>query len=488
MARTMAGHGVGNVVAFGILLAALWASACGVAVDRDPGRGTERAEAPVVKDASDSADPAGRAPADAGLEGTPRDVARAEARLEASVAQYGITWTFAAPARVGRFVTGDWWVVGPVTVTSIDPAPAEGRNGSVVDPAAGRTQGCDDRAHNFDGALRAALPLELAPGRSLVSTASVETVGVKTPDTVKGQYCRGPLRTAAVLTVVEEPPPPDAFRPAYVGKWKERFRASRLRRDVLPRLAPPGNVPDVGQYERYLERIWLDHQREWVNRKMHPLENMPDYGRDITNIVSDVALLVLLDDPRGERETLLLRFVQKGIDYYGAALSHDDLWVANGGHNSGRKWPILFAGLMLGHAGMMGVKASFQEDQQTYHGEGFGGKTVLWTITARNPNARHEEVDPATWETFGDRKGNNGVKAEGYRKLNGPTWVGQALAARLTGMTDAWGHDAFFGYVDRWWREEGKASPFVAAMWKTYRAEADAVGAGVQRKLRSEGP
>ncbi|MHC5054799.1 MAG: hypothetical protein ACYTKD_08785 [Planctomycetota bacterium] len=488
MARTMAGHGVGNVVAFVIPLAVLWAFGRSVSVDRKASREAERADAPAVADARDSAGSAPPAPADAGREGRPPDVARAEARLEGSVTQWGITWKFAAPARVGRYVTGDWWVVGPVTVTSIDPAPAEGRNGSVVDPPAGRTQGYDDRAHNFDASHRANFPLELAPGSSLVSTASVKTVGVRTPDTVKGQYCRGPLRTAAVLTVVKEPPPADAFRPAYVGKWKERFRASRLRRDVLPRLAPPGNVPDVGQYERYLERIWLDHQRECVNRKMHPLENMPDYGREITNIVSDVALLVFLDDPRGKRETLLLRFVQKGIDYHGTALSDDDLWVANGGHNPGRKWPILFAGLMLGHAGMKGVKASFQEDQQTYHGPGFGGKTVLWTITARNPNARHEEVDPATWETFGDRKGNNGLKAEGYRKLNGPTWVGQALAARLTGMTDAWGHDAFFGYVDRWWREEGKASPFVTAMWKTYRAEADAVGAEVQRKLRSAGP
>ena len=218
---------------------------------------------------------------------------------------------------------------------------------------------------------------------------------------------------------------------------------------------------------------------------MHPLENMPDYGREITNIVSDVSLLLLLDDRDGLRETLLLRFVQKGIDYYGVVRSDSDLWVANGGHNSGRKWPILFAGLMLNHPGMMRVKASFQEDQQTYYGEGFGGRTVLWTITARNPNARHEEADPAAWETFGDRKGNNGLKAEGYRKLNGPTWVGQALAAHLTGMTGSWGHRAFFDYVDRWWREEEKANPFVTAMWKTYRAEARTMGAEVQRKLRS---
>ncbi|NQT88009.1 hypothetical protein HQ560_14680, partial [bacterium] len=198
-------------------------------------------------------------------------------------------------------------------------------------------------------------------------------------------------------------------------------------------------------------------------------ENMPDYGREITNIVSDVALLVLLDDPKKERETLLLRYVQKGIDYYGVTQSDSNLWIANGGHNSGRKWPILFAGLLLDHEGMKNVKATFQEDQQTYYGKGFAGQKAIWTIAPGNPNAHHEEADPKTWKTFGDSKGNNGLKAEGYRKLNGPTWVGQALAARLTGMAANWNHPPYFDYVDRWWSETQSANKFVTAMWTMYR-------------------
>ncbi|MFW6162824.1 MAG: hypothetical protein ACODAJ_08620 [Planctomycetota bacterium] len=409
--------------------------------------------------------------------------AEAGAAKREAIAQYGITWAFAAPVRAGRFVTGDWWVVGPVTVKDVTPAPTAERHGSVVNPPAGTRQGYDRRIAGFDPKLRAAFPLELEPGDSLVSTASVEKIGDRTPETVRGQYCRGPLRTAVVLTCLEEAPPPDAFRPAYVGTWRQRFRTSALRRDILPGLEPPDIVPDVAFYERALERIWLDHMRQWVNRKMHPLENMPDYGREITHIVSDVGLLLLLDDRKRERETLLLRFVQKGIDYYGVVQSDDNLWIANGGHNSGRKWPILFAGLLLDHEGMMSVEATFQEDQQTYYGEGYAGQKALWTIAPRNPNRRHEEVDPKDWETYGDKRGNTGRKAEGYRKLNGPTWVGQALAARLTGMVERWDHPAFFDYVDRWWRETAKARPFVKAMWTAYRDRADAIGAEVQRKL-----
>ncbi|MBL7224242.1 MAG: hypothetical protein ISS72_10335, partial [Candidatus Brocadiae bacterium] len=238
---------------------------------------------------------------------------------------------------------------------------------------------------------------------------------------------------------------------------------------------------------RSLERIWLDHMRQWVNRKMHPLENMPDYGREITHIVSDVALLLLLDDPQRSRETLLLRFVQKGIDYYGVVRSDGNLWIANGGHNSGRKWPILFAGLLLNHDGMMRVKATFQEDQQTYYGKGSRGQKALWTIAPGNANRCHEEADPDTWATFGDQRGNNGLKAEGYRKLNGPTWVGQALAARLTGMTDYWNHPPFFDYVDRWWRETQSARPFVKAMWTLYRDRADAIGKRGRPQMNTDG-
>jgi hypothetical protein len=391
-----------------------------------------------------------------------------------AISQYGVTWTFSAPIQAERYITGDWWVVGPVTLKSITPKPAPGRHGSVINPPAGRTQGYDDRISGFDASLRIKLPLLLKPGESLVTTASVPKIGVKTPDTVRRQYCRGPLRTAAVLTCVKSPPPADAFRPGYVGKWKKQFTRSQLKRDALPRLKAPNpkSVPGVKLYERYLQRIWLDHMRQWPNRKMHPLENMPDYGREITNIVSDVALLLCLEDPDKKRETLLLQFVQKGIDYYAATQSDNDLWIANGGHNSGRKYPILFAGLMLGDKEMLAVKATFQEDQQTYNGPRFKNadpKQALWTIAPGNPNARHEEADPKKWSTFGSGS-NNGEKADAYRRLNGPTWVGQALAARLTKLEKAWSHEPFFNYVDRWIKEDDAPKKgFVREMWNTYR-------------------
>ena len=422
-----------------------------------------------------------------------------------SVEQYGITWQFLEPARVGRYVTGDWWVVGPVTIQAISPAPTPGRNGSVVNPPAGKRQGYDDRIAGYEASLRATLPLVLQPGQSLVSTASVEQVGQKTAETVPGQYCRGPLRTAAVLTCVAQPPEVDAFRPAYVGSQKLSFSARQLRRDLLPRLKPVGPLPELAGYERYLERIWLDHLHEWPNRMMHPLENMPDYGREITNIVSTVSLMLMLDDSENQHEKLLLRFVQLGIDYYGVTQSDNDLWRANGGHNSGRKMPILFAGVLLAHDGMKHVRASFAEDEQTYFGRGYGGQKVLWTID-RSESRRHEHLPPGAWDGPPFKGDNNGWKSEGYRRLNGPTWIGQALAARLLGAKAYWNHDAYFDYVDRWVAEakDGTVDPktlaptgydpfagagaFVQAMWQAYRPKADEIGAETIRKAASHTP
>ena len=42
------------------------------------------------------------------------------------VSQFGVTWFFEKPALVGKFVNGDSYVIGPVTVIDINPAPLFG--------------------------------------------------------------------------------------------------------------------------------------------------------------------------------------------------------------------------------------------------------------------------------------------------------------------------------------------------------------------------
>ena len=61
------------------------------------------------------------------------------------VSQNGITWKFETEVPVGQFVNGDFYVVGDVTVVSIDPQPQDGRNGSVLNQPVNRMAGYDDR-------------------------------------------------------------------------------------------------------------------------------------------------------------------------------------------------------------------------------------------------------------------------------------------------------------------------------------------------------
>ena len=115
--------------------------------------------------------------------------------LRRSVSQYGITWTFEKPAQVGQFVNGDWYVVGPVLVTAVDPKPLYGeeipeaeldahdrawpvaqrvRNGSMLDPPPAMKVAYDSGVRNwFDPSLVQKLPVAMKPGDSLVSTISM---------------------------------------------------------------------------------------------------------------------------------------------------------------------------------------------------------------------------------------------------------------------------------------------------------------------------
>jgi len=60
----------------------------------------------------------------------------------------------------------------------------------------------------------------------------------------------------------------------------------------------------------------------------------------------------------------------------------------------------------------------------------------------------YEHLHPAKWN-----RGNNTSEAH-RRTCTGGGWVAQALTLRLLHAEKAWGHDAFFDYVDRWMYED----------------------------------
>jgi hypothetical protein len=394
----------------------------------------------------------------------PATPALSDLPLLASVTKDGVTWTFEQPARVGQFVTGDYYVVGSVRVVAISPAPANGRHGSTLNhpgcrAASAWKSGFDSRTQGgmYDASLRAALPLQLAPGDSLTSSISVDTVGtikrVMRPSDPTGS----PVRSISVLTSLAAPVPPDTFRPSYCGRQTGFHYSRNLQRQRLPALAPVAGTPTLAEFAGYFRRPWVDTLYFGFDA---PVEYMPDYGREVGRAVGVAGLLLTLDHPPADRESLLVYFVQYGIDLFGVVSAGHPGWTGWGGHGSGRKLPIVFAGTLLGDARMFSLGAAeFGEDVHTLiasappYGPGWTGDTALYAghrgVTGESVNpgwGPYEHLQPRDWRSS---------IGEDYRRCcTSIAWVGQALAARLVGGQSNWNHPALFAYVDRWMNED----------------------------------
>ena len=448
--------------------------------------------------------------------------------LKQSVSQYGITWTFDKPARVGRFVNGDIYVVGPVTITALDPKPLYGadipeieldhmdlerpvaqrvRNGFMLNPPARPDVAYDSGIRVYwRPNLIQRLPVAMKAGDSLVSTISMPK-GLVLQAQLRNKIERGkgdssPIRTAAVLTCVAAPQPPDAFRPAFCDREQKIYFSRDLKRAALPTAAATPSIPKVELYARFTQRPWVGTCFFGFEE---PVENMPQYGLEYGRVAGISALLLCTDLKPEQKEVLLVNYVQIGIDLGGMVRAGHPGWTGWGGHGSGRKLPIVVAGLLLGDDQLANInaafpKASFGEDEQTAYGDCWTGAKVVFaghsgidaaTGTGRSRNSGwgpYEHMQPSTW------KGGQ-ITSENYRRCcTSVGWPAQALTIRLMKTEKQWNHGAFLDYCDRWmfendaefikivkkdtgrdysadWaRQEQTWDEFVNEMWAKYRA------------------
>jgi hypothetical protein len=275
-----------------------------------------------------------------------------------SVTQHGITWTFSADKTVGQFVNGDYYVIGQTTINSISPAytsSPRAKNGSMinpVDPGGYYPQGYDG-ASEYNAALNVGInmPLTINPGDSLVSTESVTT-----PENTNASY----VKNAAVLTCLSEAPASGTFRPGISGATKTLYNYNDLNISLLKRLAvPSGQTVTTSTLTAAAvkhQMVWLDHYRLYTARRMHPVNGFSDNYYFTLEWAAN-ALYLHLDFTEEEKRDLLIGYMQLAIDLYSNITSGSVGWYPNGGHSSGRKWPILFAGLLFNDSGMKGVGA-----------------------------------------------------------------------------------------------------------------------------------
>ena len=394
------------------------------------------------------------------------------------ISQYGVTWKFDKEVSVGQFVNGDYYVVGPVTVVEIDPAPVEGRNGSVLNlnPIRGKS-GFDHRENKggcYDARMRSAPPIAMKPGDSLLSSISCETARqfqqMLWPFDPKKGTARCWVRSVSVLTCMAGPQPCDAFRPAFCDRENTIYLARNLRRDLLPKLEPVEDTPSPAEFAKHFQRCWVDVMR--LN-KAAPAEYAAQYGRETMRAGGMATLILMCDFPEKDKEQLLVNFVQYGIDLYGALKAGWSGWRTLGGHGQGRKWPIVFAGIMFGDEAMARPDKTFphiifQEDDQTVYGKGWTGATALfaghlgksgWDLWPdRDPRGFFAEpIHPSEWpnDGKGTKFSNPGRTAEAYRRCcTSHAWIATALSIRIMHAEEVWNHDAFGDYCDRWMTED----------------------------------
>ncbi len=436
---------------------------------------------------------------------------------QSQISQFGITWTFDKDYTVGQFANGDYWVVGPVTIVRIKPSSVElnGRmiHGSMINPSPrlGQTQAYDSAAYgryarpgNYDPSLNVARPnndqlsksnpLVLQPNCSLVSTESTLQANDSTQ-----------LNAAAVLTVLDNPAKEGSFRPPYSGTDKTiRFNKEQLDYSLLASLKPVPGSPGLSAVERYFERPWIDHIPLWPATALHPVDNMPPYGREIATQIGEGALMLNLNFSNTRKEKLLVRYVQLGIDLYGIVQDGGEKnWTGMGGHASGRKFPILFAGLMLGDNDMknIGEKSGdylysdgygpnnappdyvhFGEDDQTFYvteADVDATHSPEWKPDRRDAQKipyEQEDIGLPEWgivHSNGPERSNK-FWVTSYRQVSSPGWGGFVLAAHIMRAKDLWNHDALFDYKDRYMQVETdwkQTSRFVLGMWSTYRKD-----------------
>lgn len=426
-----------------------------------------------------------------------------QAATTTSITQYGITWNFATPVEYGQFVNGDYWVVDTgngVQVVNITPLSTNiaGRiqHGSMLNPST-ISNGYDSTMNNVSYSavlnvgrpngndLSSSNPLIITGGNSLVSTRTNDVANTR-PQPVD----------VSVLTIVTQVPPAGSFRPPYAGTDKTFYwNTSDIRWNLLPGLSKDSitNLPNLSTLENQIKRTWLDQGGGvWNGREFHPSNNMPDYGRDMSIITGNISLALLLDYDQAELNTLMIEFLQLGIDWYGVTenasnifttTSQGGLWMGGGGHGIGRKWPMIFAGLMFSDDNILKYADGeaypiFQEEQQYFYVTQADVDRERYTDDGR-------PRDPYTAEMIGmpewgeshwtapNRDGSNWDAY--YRAIVSSSVPGHALSAILMDARNLWNWESFFDYQDRWWAHQeavnqtGSYSTFVDDMWNTYR-------------------
>lgn len=446
----------------------------------------------------------------------------AEASAATSESAAGITFTFDRNYTTGTYLDGMPWVVedspgGGVTITRMTPDFSNNQNGWAENPESlytipsgqsGCTSSKDCQLQTLDSRLTStkrwvykspvsiygALPRRVSAGTSVVKTKG-------SSDSACGQKPVGQkdcVISAAVLTVLASPPPPNSLRPPFVGKAKPHFVLSGF--DIATDLP---NLPLLGGGATQYTHAEVEDSFGDFSIPVNVLLTtefggvaVPSttssirggvnitYGCDYGMWVNGVLLSLAQTGTADQKRKSFYASVENAIDHF-YAISSDKNWGSGGCIHHGRKSLIMWGGKILNslnqgpNQSAAAAMASFQNgadalDQMTYTGTVTG--EALWGQSpcsndpaGNNTTNRHcdQRRDGGGSKIGSGAKGSavvqdtpaQQVAAGKYSyaayQMMSALYFGAAAVARIYGFESEWNaarsdkSDAFFRYVDR---------------------------------------
>lgn len=376
-----------------------------------------------------------------------------------------ITWTWKEDREIGQFCNGDWWVVGPITLTSITrpngAADMDGTQFGPTDLGTWGSQGFDSRGANInyipDLNIANSLPHSVPVNSSLISAISKAELN-------------GPaqLNYQAVLTVMPSAPPAGSFRPFYGGTNKSVLHnKSDIDYSKMLMLAHVEGIPSfAGMEEAFRYPIVVIGNNYPGSEYFVAHYNCPAdgsaYGAPMSDMTGQALVLLNMNYTKAEKEALAIRYIQMGLDTYGV-VANGGAFPSNGGHSQGHKAPFVFATHVLNDSAMesacklySGVDNSnirFAEDQSTFY--------VSQADIDHPRDSPGYNTDPYPQSSLGMPEwGSGDCSLPGwYRRDAGYNWarayrfnvffnhVNVALVMKLMGLESLWNHQPFFDYT-----------------------------------------
>lgn len=388
----------------------------------------------------------------------------------------GIVWGFTNPVTFGQYCTGDYWVQGPVLVSSISPSTTlrtsdnTTKNGSMLaSNLSSGFQGFDESVNfqysylssiNLGNYVGSSSPIILSPGDRLISVSSTDQFPA--------------IRWASILTCVSSSNiDASSFRPGYTDSTVDYVDGlalssydSKLGNFDLASILTKTEPTYAGLLSS-VSSTWFDPFVGFNARFLRPTGAMPYDDSLIAANISNVALACNYFLAGSNKQNLAKYLIQIGIDAYSDLINLETKWATVGPQGSGKKFCILFAGRMLDNQDYLdvgsdytvsyGTQNIFPEDTQTFFvssingsiNYGFGGYSASdiglpeWGIEHWNSAS----LDTSSWVT-------SAYGSDLRRFFAMKNWVGYLFAAKIMGLQNYWNHDPLFYYFNRYFAKE----------------------------------